>query len=274
MSRFKISCRTGVLIVLALIVGTSCNHRSKVNTESATYEDVEEMAWVDNIVRAIADRDSTAFATLCHYPIYRTYPLHDIVDSTEMVRYFTTIVDDSLRNAITASTPEDWELAGWRGATVYSGEYLWCDPAVYAIPYQSAREKTLLDSLVRADLATLPDSLASGWRPEDCMMDSLSGTIYRIDMRDWDDFECRAMVYKSNEKLLGVPDQILYGKLEIQGTMATQVYTFDLPDGAEMSILFSWYEDSRMLYIEKEGKEVVSRPLKKAYWLDWAEQDK
>lgn len=95
MFRFQISCKTGVLIVLALIISTSCNHRSKVYTESATHDDIEEMALIDDIIRAITDRDSSAFAALCRYPIRRKYPLHDIEDSAGMAQYFATIVDDS-----------------------------------------------------------------------------------------------------------------------------------------------------------------------------------
>lgn len=271
MFRFKISCKTGVLIVLALIIGTSCNHRSKAYTESATHDDIEEMALVDDIIRAITDRDSSAFAALCRYPIRRKYPLHDIEDSAGMVRYFATIVDDSLRNVITASTPEDWGPIGWRGITVYMGEYLWCDPAVYAISYQSAKEKTLLDSLSKADLATLSDSLASGWIPEDCMMDSLSGTIYRIDMREGDDSECRVMVYKSKEKLLEAPDLILYGKSTLDGSAANPVYIVNAPDGVEWSFVFSWYENERWLSIPQKNGQSVNTTLRKVYWKELTE---
>ena len=75
-------------------------------------------ATVKQLVRSVADGDSIQFARLVSYPLKRPYPLHDIENADQMAHYYREMVDDSLRNAILESSPEDWGEYGWRGWSV------------------------------------------------------------------------------------------------------------------------------------------------------------
>ncbi len=255
-----------VAIILSLIV--SCKHAGKEH-ENYPYEKQKQMDY-KAITSAICGSDAQAFASLCRYPISREYPIHDIEDSVGMVRYFSTLVDDSLKNVLKGSSCDDWGDIAWRGSTVLDGSYLWYDNGkIYAIPYQSQNELELLDSLRRADMSTLPDGMSEGWVPESCMTDSL-GTVYRID-KLIDESGYRLMVFANDKEISNMsPSKRLTGELEIQGSAATHVYIFPDTNGTTWSIINFLYEDLLTLYKENDEKNTKSKmPLKKSYWLDF-----
>lgn len=226
----------------------------------------------DIIKKAIAEDDGAMFASIARYPIHREYPLCDIMDSLQMVKYFSTLIDDSLKRVFVKSNPDDWNGVGWRGTTLLDGSYLWCDEGViYSIPYQSDRELEMLDSLREAEMSTLPENLANGWVPEDCLIDSV-GTIYRIDKRIFnseDEETFRLLVYSNGQnRYRTYPSTILYGTLNFQGSAGTPEYVFTNPDGGLWTYCFFWYEDIHSLFIETMKDEITIISLKRFYWLE------
>lgn len=263
-------------IVIFLLVSSclflSCCSSGNKTALISDMTDVDIDDYRNKIRNAIIEDDAAAFAFMVRYPIYREYPLRDIADSSQMVRYYQILVDDSLKRVFEKSSLDDWGGVGWRGTTLYDGSYLWCDEGdIYIIPYQSEKELEMLDSLRKADMSTLPDNLAKGWQPESCLIDSL-GTIYRIDKQNHpsgDEIVFRLLVYqKGHDRYKRNPSTICYGTREYQGSAGTPVYTFSNPDGSTWTYCFYWYEDKHFLYIETPDKGKRDVPLGKFYWLE------
>jgi len=263
-------------IVIAMLFSSglvlSCTSSENKSSEIVEASDDYSNDYRDMIKNAIIEDDAESFASLARYPIYREYPLRDIADSLQMVKYFSTLVDDSLKRVLEGSTSDDWCGIGWRGTTLLDGSYLWCDEGeIYGIPYQSSKELELLDSLRRADMSSLPEYLAKGWLPESCLIDSV-GTIYRIDKRvlnSEDEEMYRLLVYtKGQNRYKSYPSKILYGTLTYQGSAGTPEYTFTNPDGSIWTYWFFRYEDIHSLSIETQDDENRDTSLKKTYWLE------
>ncbi|MDE6683397.1 MAG: hypothetical protein K2J87_08230 [Muribaculaceae bacterium] len=160
----------------------SCGSKSSTSmaSDSAVVNDSLPVD-VTDIVKAVANNDSVSFSSHVNYPLERPYPLKDIQNEKEMKAYYPVLMDDSLRNVLAKSSSSEWSEAGWRGWTVKDGQYLWIDGDVYAVNYISSREKTMKDSLVRREKASLPANIRAGWTPEWVMEDIAEGTVYRID---------------------------------------------------------------------------------------------
>lgn len=250
----------------------SCTYSTDKTSNNEARSDAED--YRNAIKTAIMHGDAPSFASRARYPIFREYPLRDIEDSASMVTYFHCMADDSLKRVFEDSTLDDWTEIGWRGTTLYDGSYIWCDEGIiYAIPYQSKMEKSMLDSLRYADMATLPEYLISGWLPETCLVDS-TGTVYRIDKKlseepDDSPATCRLLVYpKGQSRYKTSPAKLLYGALVYQGTASAPEYTFEDTDGAKWIYYNFWYENFHSLSIEKSDGDSEEIEIKKFYWLD------
>lgn len=265
----------GFLIFGIVLSFFSCGRKvAGKNSESGLAVEWEERNWgiysnPYQVVEAVKQGNVSRFASLCRYPIIRDYPLKDIRDSADMVRRYPVIFDDSLINKISRTTPEDWEEYGWRGLTFGQGEYLWIDENVYAITYQSAKEKEELDSLILRDLSTLPPALVKGWKPEICFLDSVDSTVYRIDLKDKpgeEDDEEEIRVIICNLQNIGQENkwEIIEGVKRIEGSMGVRSYYFPMKRGEEYSISYIWQEDRAFL---SDSSADDYRDLQKVYWL-------
>ena len=262
-----------------LVLWPSCGERKeRPGSEDSVSQNWNDKEWgiFSNpypVVEAVKNGDVNEFASLCRYPVLRVYPLKDIKDSADMVRRFPTIFDKYLKEKIADSSPEDWDSFGWRGISLENGEYIWIDEEVYAIPYQSLKEKNMLDSVISMDLATLPSSLSKGWLPEFCFLDTVSSMLYRIDMKpDADENEverCRVITIPSAQIRNSEKMEILSGIKTIEGSMAVRNYSFTMKDGKELSLSYIWQEDLPALCVENKDSVETYRELKKVYWLDF-----
>ena len=256
-----------VFAAIVMAVVTGCGSKGSSSSSGATEGDYE-CELIPRIKAAMDKNDASEFAMLCSYPISRDYPLHDIMDSAQMVDYYPVLVDDSIRTVILSAKPDDWWLAGWRGYTYGNGEYLWVDGGIYGINYMSKREQKLRDSLIVADTYAIHPSLRGDWLPETCLLDSLSGRIYRVDIssKDEDAVEpkVRLAIYEKGADLKSTPCKVLYGSRRIEGSAATHVYKFT-GDNYSCSILYFPYEELRTL---SEDEDEESRTLIKTYFLD------
>jgi len=256
--------KTLTLIALVAIATVSCVGNR--NSSSDPYmESLDEFH--NQIALAVRQDDSIRFASMCRYPIEREYPLHDIEDSAMMVRHFNIIFDDPIKKVLEKATSDDWGHFGWRGTTLHNGEYIWCDErCIYSINYRSEKEITDLDSLRKADMASLPDDLSDGWIPETCLKDSME-IVYRIDKNVTNE-QFRLMTFDSDRQLYKVtPGKILYGELGIEGSAATHVYTFIDNPNNNLVIMYFPYEYIYVLTDDDPMTPCIY--LKKVYWLDY-----
>ena len=235
MKKFPFTLSVITLTALAL---ASCGAKSS-HTHSQSLLELQKCdsipAEIKSLATAIANNDSTRFASLVSYPLVRPYPLSDIADAAQMRARYAVIVDDSLKSLIVNSTPANWHEFGWRGWTLGDGDYLWIDEKVYEISYLSAREKTERDSLIAADLATLPPDLRAGWTPEMCLASTGDDSVYRIDSRRLTDGRrsFRLLCYAPGALLTGRPSASYEGFSETEGSAAVLTYYFKNKNGDE-----------------------------------------
>ena len=179
----RIICKYVCCCVVWFLVCASCVNenraaQSSVSLRDSSLSEVEELAedeesyeenmrrMVARLVKSVKDGNAAEFASLCRYPIERAYPLHDIVDSADMVCRYVQIFDDEIRNAVSRSKKEDWGGINWKGYTLDDGSWLWIDDDVYQIPYHSKAEKKQREELIKKDLATLPSGFAKDGIPK------------------------------------------------------------------------------------------------------------
>lgn len=259
--------------VFAAILITSCSSEQKTDQPS-NYERLMSSdsipQSIKNIVKAVNDNNPSEFAKMVDYPLERPYPLKDIRNKEEMIAYYNTIMDDSLRNVILNSTPEDWEEYGWRGYSVGDGSYLWVDETIYAMDYLSEKEKNVLDSLNKIEKNSLPKQIRNGWTPVITLLSKETGKIYRIDMftsvNAEEGHKYRLSIYEDNKdrnSLLNMPDRILNGNIEVEGSANVICYSFHEKDGTEYDIYPDYPSTGTPYIIMPDGSE---SELSKVYW--------
>lgn len=268
--------KNNLYIILAFIVSalfaflmTGCKGEKKQQHDNLP-EDVKPVAI------AIIEDSPSEFAKAVSYPIQRPYPLHDIKDSAEMVKYYPTLVDDSLKNVVRQTPDSLWQQFGWRGWSLSDGSYLWVDAGkIYAIDYLSAREKEQLDSLRKKEISSLTPNMRKGWVPVLCVIDTVDGDLFRIDIDSVGDSNLyRLAGYASTASLSGPPSILLYGHLDEEGSMSTRLYHFADSTGTKAEYSPDILEDDSVPTIEmvKRGK-TKKIPVKPTYWLDHLKRD-
>lgn len=235
---------------------------------------------VQQLTAALAENDTDRFSQLFMYPIARPYPLKDIHDAAEMKKYYSRLVDDSLRKVIVGPNSHEWRQFGWRGWSLDDGQYVWIDSLVYEVPYISKAENAELMRLRNAEMASLPADMRQGWEPVITLQAPETGEIFRIDRQVVPSASSsqtsvglapkyRLCAYVSVADLSGLPSDILEGTMSTEGTMQTHTYTFSKPDGTEIV-----YEqdsadgDDQTLVIRRKGVELAEQTVVPVYWLD------
>lgn len=254
------------VVMVAMVTACSGNTADKPHNFPVEVKEVAESIMSDS---------APAFASSVTYPLDRPYPLKNIADSAEMVKYYPVMVDDSLRNAVHEAPDSLWSPVGWRGWTLGDGRYFWIDGGrIYAMNYLSRRERFMLDSLRRAEIATLDPSMRTGWTPVGCVVDSVSGTLFRIDSRP-DSVQgtelYRLALYNSDRPLDGAPSMVLYGRVDIEGSMGNRFYHFaDSTGTVEADYSPDIVSDTDTVPVVEVGPR--HRPhryhARPAYWLD------
>lgn len=255
---------TLVLILLSL---TGCGKKETPAPDISELENCDSIPdGVKKLVKAVADNDSVGFSAIVSYPLSRPYPLHDIENAEEMKNYYPVMVDDSLRNVLTASHPKDWEEYGWRGWSLKNGDYLWVDSDIYDISYLSARERAMLDSLKTKEMESIENNYRAGWSPVMCLKGTDNGAVYRIDASDKDSgiAAYRLLVYAPGCNLRGVPAAVYTGNRDEEGTAATIVYHFKSNDGLHATFIADASDGS---VPSIEFSDSIIR-VKRTYWLD------
>lgn len=261
------------LFILPLLAGItigfftiSCSHEKPKRDTSSLPEEVRPVA------DAIIEDSPEKFASLVSYPMERPYPLKNVKDSAEMVNYYPTIVDKTLKKAVEEAPDSVWEQQGWRGWTLANGSYFWIDDGkIYAMSYVSQEENTMLDSLRYEEIASLEPSMQLGWSPVLCVIDTVNNAIFRIDSQeDTNPTIYRLAGYADTTDLSASPNLMLYGHLDLDGTMGNRFYEFTDSIG-EITAYYApdIVSDDEEPAIEVDRKGNTRKyPAKPDYWLD------
>lgn len=228
-------------IILGAIAALSCNNTHPASSQSPTIpeeledyndncciskdEDAILRTHLAEVLRYIANNDAEGFASCCYYPVERDRPLHDIADSVEMVKYFDTLFDDSIRNSLKNVRATDWEIQGWSGYVYGTGEF-WAsygEGKIMRINYSSPQEQQLRQRIIEADAKSLHPSLRGNWVNEYCFR-CPNGYTVRIDapVQETDNPEYRMMIFFKGSPLNGVPDLLLFGRRTSKAVPATR----------------------------------------------------
>lgn len=251
--------------ITILVFGTSCD-RNKKRDLSSLPEDVRPVA------EAIIEDSPEKFASAISYPVERPYPLKNIKDSAEMVKYYPKIVDKKLKKAVEESPDSLWQENGWRGWTLGNGSYFYIDSGkIYSMDYVSDEENVMLDSLRHEEISTLEPSMQAGWTPVMCVVDTVSDAVFRIDASDATNPPIyRLSAYADTTDLSSEPNWVLYGHLDLEGSMGSRFYEFTDSVGettAYYSPDISSDEDEPCIEVDRKGK-MKKYPAKPDYWLD------
>ncbi|MBD5298417.1 MAG: hypothetical protein HDS22_00355 [Bacteroides sp.] len=254
----------GALVIVAAVGG--CTRPKEEIDHDNLPEDVKEAAM------AIIVDSPAKFASAVNYPLPRPYPLHDIKDSAEMVGYYNTLVDDSLKHKVKQTPDSLWQSVGWRGWTLDDGSYLWIDEGkVYQVNYLSKRENELLDSLRTEEISSLQPDMRPGWIPVLCIIDSVNNEIFRIDSDETlSPPQYRLAGYGSDADLSGTPSIVLYGNLDYEGSMAVRYYHFEdsIGNSADYSPDIVSEEDTIPEFELTHSGKVKKVKVRPGYWLD------
>ena len=256
----------------ALPLMAACSGRTNVPAGEEQVKINDYPKEVRQVVEAISKGDSIRFSRLVCYPLSRPYPLHNIENQDGMRAYYSTMVDDSLTSVVRKSLPDDWQEYGWRGWSLDDGRYIWTDDSIYAVPYTSQRELHMLDSLVKADLATLPPDLRNGgWRPVACFVEADGTQVFRIDRTSAKDGRpiYRMLTYDNFSDLEGQASHNMEGYMEAEGSAMNITYTFWGDDGTTYTLEPEPSDDSDATILisgpSHPDSQISVRP---AYWLD------
>lgn len=250
---------------VVLLVVASCGRDARKETDHSRLP-----REVKPVAMAIISDSPQQFASKMNYPIERPYPLRNIEDSAQMVGYYNTLVDDSLRNTVRETPDSLWQEDGWRGWTIVGNSCFWIeDGNVYAIDYVSHREKEMLDSLRDEEIQSLEPSMRHGWKPVLCIVDTVNGAIFRIDT----DMHRQPPVYrlagyKNDSDLSGQPTLMLYGTLTDEGTMENRFYHFADSIGDSADFTPDVVDDSEPQIEVVRGGQLKRYTVKPGYWLD------
>jgi len=247
------------------------------------------------IMKSIADGDARKLASLCCYPISRRYPLHDIVNSSDMIQRFNQIFDKDFRKRMKSSTAADWSCGGWRGYAYGEDLLLWVYDSLTMIDYYSPQEEKLYKQLVTKEMKSLHKSLnGKGWFPYCCFKDKTDGSIIRVDIKAREetkeenfhidkvalkypqihsfklngDEEFRMAIYPKKSNLADKPQLILSGYVEIGGSANFRDYYFKDNKGLVITYGDLSYEGDKMMMNIKNKKEETSHEIASCYWLD------
>lgn len=270
------------IVTTISIVFYSCGHKSansplSVGTDSTEFsveseEDFGLSHFSDTlttgqyhqmIIDAIANGDKHLFAKMVSYPLYRQYPLHDVEDEQQMVRYFDTLFDKQFRQQIAKLDSNSWNNVGWRGWMILDGEIWDVDPYI-VVNYSSPLEQRYAEYLKKKDMARLHSSLRGNWKPYYCY--SLDGSSYpdfeysfaRVDVSTdheyGNDPTYRVAVYKKGTKASDAPSVVLFGERTIEGSMHFETLYFKSDENA-IVIVPEDIEDGKAYFSIHKGKE-------------------
>lgn len=260
--------------------------------------DTAKLGWV---TRLIACGNAKALVTMMEFPIRRKYPLHDIKDANEFTQRFDEIFDEAFRKRMARQNPAEWHNHGFRGYCYGKNGDLWVYDKLYIIDYYSPQEHKRYEQLVKEEMGSLHKSLSGGdWWPYGCFKTD-NGNIIRVDYAKRKVFNAKNMhvasvakdsmqlqpiklrgdevlrmaIYTKGSDLHGIPTLIMYGRVEISGTICARDHQFTDEKGNCVTFGDPFHEKEDLsMFSEAEISRKLHQPysyeckLTPCYWLD------
>lgn len=82
--------------------------------------------FIEDFTQAVRQNNRSAIAQMIAYPLSQPYPLQDIANEKELIKYYHRIFPKSLLQRLDTSTIDDWSQVGWRGIMFCNG-HIWID---------------------------------------------------------------------------------------------------------------------------------------------------
>lgn len=248
----------GSLSLSSLFACSSSNRNTGEATDTVVADTTTAQQKIRTLTEAVRDNNEQKFASVVNYPLQRPYPLHDIKNAKEMQKYYPTMVDEKLRKTVSEADSTDWTDMGWRGHVLGDGQLMVDDDGLYAVNYLSPTESAMRDSLRRAEIASLPQTLRGSWTPVGAFYDATNKKVYRVDVLN--DGQTYRLAEFPASKIKSKPLRVMTGNKTEEGSAQSVSYNF--PNGVTLIP-----EDAQT------GEPVLqqgdsSTPLQSVYWLD------
>lgn len=181
--------------------------------------------FVGSFIAAVKSADRVEIAKHFRFPIRRNYPIPAIADEADFLKRFDQIIDDEfLASIANSSIEDDWTLMGWKGIMFAAGD-LWMDfdGKVFAINYDTGREESIRDLLIRQQKSQLHPSLTDFTDP--VLIAETERFRIRIDWKEEYGFRYVSWPVATSERQL--PDLVLTGGDEVyEGSAGNHYYEF------------------------------------------------
>lgn len=196
-----------------------------VFTSSSFAVDKKDNDYISPIISAFKSNNKNEISTLIAYPLKRKLPIPYIDNKAELINRFDEVFDKELIDLIANSdSDKDWRQMGWRGLMFSNGK-LWLDSngKINAINYQTAKEKTLVKSLIEKKKQTLHSSISDYKKP----ILEWKTAKFHIRIDDLGDYNYRYASWSIDKQTYEKPDLILFnGKMVFEGSGGNHHYSF------------------------------------------------
>ena len=158
------------------------------------------------------------------YPLTRSYPIKDIVNSAELIERFDEVFDSSFIQTLATSSLDDWQSMGWRGLMHTSNDF-WIDTdgTILQINHDTERAVQIKKELIAKDKVRLHGSVNDYERPVGEWQ--TESRLFRID--DVGGRNYRLVVWEGGKQFGDKPDVVLFnGVIESDGSGGSHSFNF------------------------------------------------
>ncbi len=220
-----------------------------------------------NVVEAFKTNNPAVIAAQISYPLKRPRPVPAVKDEQDFITRFDMLFDEPFRRAIANSTPQDWQIMGWRGTMFGNGD-IWLDDdgKIRTINNMTPKEQIYADELTQKEISAMHPSLRTFKRSEVVFDISLGhGRIDAIENpNDEYDISYRYAFWNKGKDVSEKPDMLIQnGVIDVQGSAGNTYYTFENGDYTyRFQIIYVGNEDMLpyALTVLKNGLEIASYP--------------
>ncbi|MEK6507944.1 hypothetical protein [Myroides sp. C4067] len=241
-----------ILAVLFLVMGLS-GYSQESNLSDASVERIK------SLITLFENEDREGIAKRIVYPLKREYPLPPVTSEFEFVSRFEEFFVPEFSAKIANSVIEEYSHMGWRGIMFDLGR-MWLTESgdIYRIIDQTELEKKIREEMIQADKKRLHRSVNKFLEPYAII--KTGQDIWRIDRKD--EKVMRLTIWNDGKLVSDVPDLILEGTEDIQGTMGNRVLYFKDKKANNMITILMDNPESEVAHevtiitIDSEGNEV------------------
>ena len=180
---------------------------------------------IGTLVELIKNDRVSELATRISYPLKRPNPIPNIESPTQFILYYPTLFDTAFKHKLTTTTFNSSNtIDRYNGFGLFRGDVWLNDEGnIMTVNYNSEQELALLNQL-HLEAEYRSHSSIKDWK-ENILVCQTEKFLIRIDLMNNDGL--RYISWSGTKDIGKKPDLVLFnGKMEFQGTMGGEVYTF------------------------------------------------